>query len=134
MALEEFGVGVHQAFRLIDAGIVDQTVQSAQGFGDFNRGIPIGFFRDVLMHVGRGAFQFLGQSAAGVVEQVADDDAGALGHATTGLGRTLAAGAAADQDDFSVETGHGCLLLSARTLFSLRGTTGNSPERRRSGR
>ena len=109
MALEQFGVGLHQARWLIDAGVVDQAVQAAECLGRTDRGLPVLFLRHVLAHEARGAAEFGGKLAAFRFQHVADDDARAFRDAQTRLGGALPARAAADQDDFVLETIHSFL-------------------------
>ena len=101
MGLEQGGVGVHQACRAVDAGVVDQAVQAAHGLGGFDRCVPVFFLGDIVMQVDRAVAELRRQGLAGVVEHVADDDSRPLGDAGSGFGSPLSARAAADEDDFS---------------------------------
>lgn len=79
VALEQGGVGFHQSFRLVDAGVVHQTVQAAKFRRGFDCFVPIRFGRHVLGYEpGRGA-KFVCQLPAFGFQHVANDDAGAFG-------------------------------------------------------
>ena len=94
-----------------DAGVVKEHVQLAVGVhGRLHRRRPIGLAGDVQVHVGDVVAEFL-QFGLGllalVVQDVADDDAGALFREHPRLHCALPPRSAADERDFAFQPGHG---------------------------
>ncbi len=69
-------------------------------------GIPLVGLGDVEVHVAGGVTEFVGQHLPRLVEDVTDDDLAAFGHQRSGVGRTHALCAAADQYNFAVHASH----------------------------
>ena len=92
--------GVFQLAPVADAGVVDQDIQLAVAVHcGLHCRFPLRLAGDVQVHVGGLAAQFANLGLhllAQVVENVAEDHAGALGGEHAGLAGALAPGAAAD--------------------------------------
>ena len=96
-------VGLHQCARLVNAGVVDQAIQSAQRRRYADRLVPILLPDDILSREYGGLARLRCQSPALRLMHVADHDACAFSDEQPRFGGTLSARAAANQDDLTFE-------------------------------
>ena len=111
MAFELCGIGVEQRHRLVDSGVVDQPVQPSHALGHHHRVAPLRLTRHIERLESAALPELLGQSTALVHQDIANDNAAALGNELPRLRPAKTARTAGDEKHLVGKSRHGGCLV-----------------------